>query len=354
MNNRVIARRNRSNLPKYIFQLLIFMIFSSPALAQEQLRVDSSPRKEMATGPKGGLTITTEPPGASIFIDGKKIEGTTPLTLENIQAGMYYTIEAKKDISYGKSEWIWVYPDRYTSVNIVMEPPKARLTITTDPTEADVLLDGDPVGTSPMTLHDIPYGEHTLEARLSGYHPSIQKINIKDNDQKTSLELKQRTSITPNSGVTALTINSYPIGADVFIDDEWIGTTPLTENLRYGNHHIKATLNDYEVWERDIPLSGKGTVIYGDLKPTMKYILRKRRIYNFVSLMGLAVAGGGATLAVLYGFSADYYGKQAAASTSEDQKTYYQNQEFISYIYMGVGIGSERTSIGRPRACSGD
>jgi len=219
------------------------------------------PEEGVAAGPKGGLYIKTEPPGASIVINGNEMKGSTPMTLSDIPVGTY-TIESTKG-TYSGAARVRVKADEFASIKIVMEPIKARITIVTDPPEAEVLLDGNPIGTSPLTASDVPAGEHTLEARLSGYLPTTQKINVEKVEQKASIALIRGAGIT---------VNSDPTGALVYIDNDYKGTTPLTEALAPGRHKVMVKMDDYVEWERDIVLAMKGAVIDAKLKPTFGLI----------------------------------------------------------------------------------
>ena len=101
---------------------------------------------------KGGLYIKTDPPGASISLNGQLV-GDSPVTLTNLSVGNYL-IEARKDNYYGQAE-AKVIQDQFSNISVVMGLMKSRLTIITDPPEAQIFLDSNQVGQSPITLTDL-------------------------------------------------------------------------------------------------------------------------------------------------------------------------------------------------------
>lgn len=58
-------------------------------------------------------------------------------------------------------------PDDYTVGPIKLEPAVARLTVRTNENGAQVLIDGQPRGTAPLTITDLCEGDHTVEMRTA-------------------------------------------------------------------------------------------------------------------------------------------------------------------------------------------
>ena len=55
-------------------------------------------------------------------------------------------------------------------------PKSATLRVETTPPKAQVLVDGEPVGTAPVLL-DVPEGDHVIAARLAGYADAETKVS---------------------------------------------------------------------------------------------------------------------------------------------------------------------------------
>jgi hypothetical protein len=54
---------------------------------------------------------------------------------------------------------------------------------------------------------------------------------------------------------STLQINSQPSGAQVFVNGESIGETPLAWELLLGKHEVRLALPDYHEWYSQIDLS---------------------------------------------------------------------------------------------------
>jgi hypothetical protein len=65
----------------------------------------------------------------------------------------------------------------------------AGLTVTTSPAGAEVILQGKPVGTTPLTLDDLPAVEYSVEVRLPDHHPHAGKLALRPGET-TDLNLK--------------------------------------------------------------------------------------------------------------------------------------------------------------------
>ena len=59
---------------------------------------------------------------------------------------------------------------------------------------------------------------------------------------------------------SSVTIKSSPDGADITIDDKFVGTTPSTVQLTVGEHKIVVTKTGFKTWERTMSVSPNGAV----------------------------------------------------------------------------------------------
>ena len=108
-------------------------------------------------------------------------------------------------------------------------PTVATLTVTSIPSGASVYIDGDFIGQTPLHDYAIDTGsqrEKQVEIRieLSGYKSHVAKATLKGG-QQTPLDVGLE-KFSPRTGT--LTVTSTPSGADIYVDNTWIGKTPLT------------------------------------------------------------------------------------------------------------------------------
>ena len=118
----------------------------------------------------------------------------------------------------------------------VAGPQPAKLTITTRPEGAQVTIDGEPRGVTPLAL-SVNSGAHTISVR-SGSHERVIPITVAPGaDIVRDLEM---TGAAPAAASGLLSIVTEPPGARVTIDGQPSGTSPVTvDALTAGQHTIE-------------------------------------------------------------------------------------------------------------------
>lgn len=148
----------------------------------------SSTAEELVLGikPKSGISILSTPDGATVYLDGKEA-GVTPYENKDLAVG-----EILVKIIKDRAEWqgrITLNAGTVAVVNRDLSTEQASqageslalkrgkgLTIISNPSDAEVEVDGKSYGKTPLTI-DISVGEHTILI----YHPSFLKRSIKAN-----------------------------------------------------------------------------------------------------------------------------------------------------------------------------
>ena len=122
--------------------------------------------------------------------------------------------------------------------SIVIENPKpitGTVDITTLPADAKIYIDGKYYGQTPNTINMI-VGEHELKLEKEACLPIMKSIIVKA-DKVLTINEKLQTG----KDVTIKTIRN---GDNVYIDDEYVGKTPLKKHLLFGNHNVKVMRED--------------------------------------------------------------------------------------------------------------
>jgi hypothetical protein len=127
----------------------------------------------------GGLRVETVPPGAEISINGQT-EGKSPLVLNNLRVADEYVVSASLPNFDPRQETITLLPDTTSRILITLAGVRVDLGVSTSPPGAEVLLDGARAGVSPLTLSDLPVGEHDLVARLRGFMEAESTISLRE------------------------------------------------------------------------------------------------------------------------------------------------------------------------------
>ncbi|MBO4605627.1 MAG: PEGA domain-containing protein [Bacteroidales bacterium] len=100
----------------------------------------------------------------------------------------------------------------------------------------------------------IAEGRYYFQVESRFYETWAQDVDIKKGMKEINVSLK------PSFGL--LKLNTVPEGADVFVDGEFIGTTPIVQSdkIAKGDHSIMFRKKDYYVANQKISVKGDGSV----------------------------------------------------------------------------------------------
>jgi len=191
------------------------------------------------------LSVNSTPSGASVYLNGTFI-GFTPIVNYKVLPGRY-KLGLLKDGFLPYSKTLNVTGNNSISLNITLTSEKGHMSIFSNPPSASVYIDNKFIGVTPLRISLSP-GIHELLISKKGYIPSKEEIEIKSGDD---LVIK-RTLIPQNSTIT---ITSNIPNATVYIDNEMVGNTPLTNfTLRSGNHTIKISKEGYFPFYKNVTI----------------------------------------------------------------------------------------------------
>lgn len=129
-----------------------------------------------------GAYISTQPPGADIFINGAKQSGQTPVTLP--LAPGHYNLVLRLEGHDPYSGELEVKDNLQTTLNIDLKERNpshvAWAQVTTTPAGAEIFVDGISTGQFSPARVQIPSGTHTLAMRLSGYQPARRGVEASE------------------------------------------------------------------------------------------------------------------------------------------------------------------------------
>ncbi len=313
----------------------------------------------------GYLNVTSSPEsGAIVYIDGKKV-GVTPLTTDKLASGehkvrvmkeMYSAIEktftvtdgnttqatmtmsaqfvnvtvttdSESDIYVdnelkGKGSWKGRLSDgnhafearkasHRNSVeniklilgkneNIVIPNPTpiyGTIDISTNPIGANIIIDGKNFGTTPRVLANVLIGTHELRLEKTGCTPVAKNITL---DEKNKLTISEKLQTGREISIT-----TDKRGDQIYVDGNYVGTSPLTTSLNFGEHNVKAVRDGKET-------SKKITVAQSGGTTSVQLAFSENRTFtvNGVSFEMVALKGGTFTMG-----STDQYAKSDEKTT---------------------------------------
>lgn len=183
--------------------------------------------------------------------------------------------------------------------------PKAQLTISSDPSDAEVFVNGSRLGLTPITRFPIPQGVATVEIRRSGYRTAVQELTVIAGKTYTvNPKLSLDNASTSPSSYGTLEVTSATPGLTVFIDREPVGTTPLEAlAVKAGEHSVSVEGEDFPTYEETILITaGEPTEVRATLPAPVVVKQTKTEIMTDAQWGWTALISGGALVGVGAGF----------------------------------------------------
>ncbi|MCC6722418.1 MAG: PD40 domain-containing protein [Bacteroidia bacterium] len=213
----------------------------------------------LGCAPKKILTITSEPSGSKVIIDGIE-KGETPLSVTlKFPKSTVYKAEVKHDGYKDEIVMLEKNPIDKTVYNVKLQNLFKEVTITSEPSGSRVYIAGEDKGITPLTISLNMADVHLYKAVLKyeGYKDETIFIE-KEPVDKTIYSAKLKGLFKK------AIITSSPSGANIFINGIFKGVTPYTDSIGYsqqGNNAVYMVLK----------LNGfVDTSLYVDYKPSTK------------------------------------------------------------------------------------
>ena len=323
----------------------------------------------------GYIDVTTSPEqGAKVYVDAKYI-GESPIKTDKLASGTH-TIRVMKDMYMMKEQSFTVTDGQTTNANITMTANFVMLTVDTDadsdiyvdeeykgkgkwtgrvseglhnvearkanhrsstktvdlvlgenktialeapqpisgsidvnssPMSAEIYIDGTHYGQTPNYINEILIGTHELKLEKQGCSPITKTITIKEGETCTVNEKLQTGK--------EIVINTDRSGDKIYVDNNYIGLSPVTTSLAFGSHDIKAE-RDGKAVSKTINVSQ-----YGGDNSVMLAFVQEINGHEYVDL-GLSVKWATCNVGAS---SPEDYGNYYAWGETSTKSTYYDN-----------------------------
>lgn len=194
---------------------------------------------------RGLVLVTTEPAGCNISLDGRSL-GETPRLLTKLEAGITYRLLLQKPGFQPRT--LEVKPVGRTPLvkHEVLILDSGIVQITTDPTDAEVIVNGITRGKTPLTVRDIPKGRATVTLRRPGYKDESRELSLSAGD---SQNLFVKMEGIPGS----IAVSSVPEGARFYLNGEFRGKGAMKiANLAPGTYKVRAEMDNFGTVEREV------------------------------------------------------------------------------------------------------
>jgi len=119
---------------------------------------------------------------------------------------------------------------------------------------AQVFIDGQMAGETPLTDFEVAAGDHIVSVTLDRYQAFETAIFMEGR------QTKQRLDIELLPAWAEVSINTRPAGAVVSVDGQDRGQTPLVAEILEGEHEILVKLPAHKVWTENIAVIARQTM----------------------------------------------------------------------------------------------
>ena len=142
--------------------------------------------------------------------------------------------------------------ERNQFIEIALTELPGRINLGTQPSGAEVIIDGENVGVTPLTQLKLARGEYSLMVRREDYenHQSVLQVSGLDQEQSPVIELLPDwadVEITTEPGGARITIGDQPTDL----------TTPAIVPVPSGFQELTLKLDGYKSWTTDIEVTAR-------------------------------------------------------------------------------------------------
>ena len=219
----------------------------------------------------GWATFTgdDESTDAKIFIDGD-FKGHIPMTTDRIKSGPHL-LRIKKDMYKTYEDTLIIEDDITTHSNIKLARYFSYVNIKTQP-DVEIWIN-DTLRSRGAWSGRLLSGDYKIEAKKAHFFPKVLNTNIPVVDTPIDIVV---SNLIPKRGILNVFFDD---GSSVYINDEYIGETPLSTELTEGAYKVTVRKDGYaDNVGSAVVVWGEECSIYGKLIPqSMAHV---RQIYE--------------------------------------------------------------------------
>lgn len=185
------------------------------------------------------------PPGLRIS-SGSQVFSKPPFQLQ-VKPGVYIF---KYSAPGCREQWekVELEAGEFKRIELDLAPVTASVLINTRPAGAELVVNGQVVGATPLVLEEVHMGSYSGYLRMPGYAQRTVEWSVEDERPKQIL-------IDLDENVGTVSFNSRPQGAQLSIAGRVVGVTPYKGELNEGKYLIRLERNGYVPLEQTVTLS---------------------------------------------------------------------------------------------------
>ena len=225
-----------------------------PRMIKVRLSNNEDKNVEIKLNPTFGKVTITATEGSDIYIDNNYVaKGEYSARLV---AGVY-NIEARKDKHHTFKHNLQIQVGENKTVNLTPKPKYGKIEVTSTPFDADIFLNGKKVGTTPKTIRKVLIGKYQLKVKKADC-ATVEREVIVEEDKVSEMDVNLEKT-------KKVYISSSPSNAKLFINDKYVGYTPMTRTLNVSKYKIRIEKAKYVTTEKVVDLKNDNPNIIIDL-----------------------------------------------------------------------------------------
>jgi hypothetical protein len=180
------------------------------------------------------------------------------------------------------NETVTVRAGRESRISPVLDPVAqyGTLDISSNPDRCKVFINNTYYEKTPFKVR-LSAGQHTIKLQKRGFHTLVKTVSIKGGQTKhKDFNLKRQKPVRKRG---RLQITSYPDDADISIQNQFYGKTPMEIGLDQGNYDLKITKKGYRPYRIEV------TVRRGETNHVDASLKKRRPTHKFGTLHLTAV-----------------------------------------------------------------
>ena len=227
--------------------------------------------EEVSLSPGDTQPLLSEQPDEAVPLgrpSSNELEDITPVSGE-ISSGLNSEVSAITESPELASSSVDVIepspiPEDMSSVPALIRESSSSfgwLLVRTEPPGANVSIDGDARGLTPLSLSEMPNGVYQLEVSVPGYKPEQRTVEISSDETIAAVSIVLDRFVLADADIQAQSteaglitsgsvfVDSRPTGASVFLDGASVGVTPvLVSDVLLGSHEVRIVGDGYRPW----------------------------------------------------------------------------------------------------------
>ncbi len=222
----------------------------------------AAPRAAGSNIASGSIAVRSIPGEAAVTLDGAHQGmtplGSNPLIIENVEPGPHQLVISKRGYQDAHHQ-IWIGSGQRSEIRLTLTATSSNagsLSIVSSPNGADVQVDGEFRGRTPLTISALTAGRHQVVLDLPGYERHATSVDI-----QTGVMTYLDPALTRSTSLGYISIVSSPSGAFVYIDDTYRGVTPVTVSVATGLRRVELDRSGYADWSSSVQVTS-GTTVY--------------------------------------------------------------------------------------------